>query len=247
MSQSGSSKNGRKCRNGAVHEAEQGWLDFLQNKLRFVQRLVLRIFEVGVKFGRHDVLLSLTDICGGDFPKMTSTYSRVPGTGKRFFCLFSAFMWLGAACPASAQSPHKIIIPRVSQSALGHLGVHTHANFLLFNTGILDIPAMQRDPSQFPRLALRAHSSLPTDRAALPPDLAAFGSPSDPPLPNPYGPIDGGYGKPGWTLLPMHRGSKNLVKVLVPTRFADWLAAQPLARRRLYSQPQRFTLQITWG
>lgn len=184
-----------------------------------------------------------------DFRKMTLLYSRVHGLGKRFcfFPLFSFLLWLGTAGPAPAQAPHKITIPRASEMALGHLGVHTHANFLLFDTGDLDVSAMRRDPARFPRLTLRAHCSLPTDRAALPPDLAAFSSPGDPPLPNPYGPIDGGRGKPGWSLLPLHRNGKNFVQVLVPTRFADWLAGQPPAHRRLYSQPQRFTLQISWG
>ena len=74
-----------------------------------------------------------------------------------------------------------------------------------------------------------------------------FAGATDPPLPNPYGPIEGGSGKPGWTLLPLRKDGKNFVKVLVPSRFADWLAGQPPARRRLYSQPPRFTLQISWG
>lgn len=176
---------------------------------------------------------------------MTSLYSRVNGLGKHF-CFFSALLWLGAACPTHAQTPHKMTIPRASQISLSHLGIHTHANFLLFDTGSLDTARMRQDPAHFPRLTLRAHSSLPTDRAALPPDLAVFGSPTDPPLPNPYGPIDGGSGKPGWTLLPLHQNGRNLVKVLVPTRFADWLAGQSPARRRVYLQPQRYTLQITW-
>ncbi len=178
---------------------------------------------------------------------MTSLYSRVPRLGKLGFCLFSALLWLGSACPSPAQTPQKVVIPRASQVVFSYLGVHTHANFLLFDTGTLDITAMQRDPAQFPRLTLRAHSSLPTDRAALPPDLAAFSNPGDPPLPNPYGPIDGGQGKPGWTLLPQTQGGRHVVKVLAPTRFADWLNGQSPARRRAYLQPQRYRLTITWG
>lgn len=177
---------------------------------------------------------------------MTSLYSRVHCFGKRF-CLLSALLWLGSACPAPAQTPHKILISRASQIGLSRLGIHTHANFLLFDTGTLDIAAMQRDPAQFPRLTLRAHSRLPTDRAALPPDLAAFSNPGDPPLPNPYGPIDGGNGKPGWGVLPLHQNGRNYVKVLVPSRFADWLAGQSPARRRAYLQPQCYRLSITWG
>lgn len=178
---------------------------------------------------------------------MTSLYSRVHGPGKRFFCSLSVLLWLGAACPAPAQTPHKIVVSRASQIVFSRLGIHTHANFLLFDTGSADIAAMQQNPAHFRHLTLRASSSLPTDRAALPPDLAAFSSPGDPPLPNPYGPIDGGPGKPGWTGLPLHQNGKNRVKILVPTRFADWLAGQPPARRRVYLQPQRYRLTITWG
>lgn len=178
---------------------------------------------------------------------MTSLYSPVHCLGKRFCLLLVALLWLRSACPAPAQTPQKVVIPRASQVVLSHLGVHTHANFLLFDTGTLDITVMQRDPAQFPRLTLRAHSSLPTDRAALPPDLAAFSNPGDPPLPNPYGPIDGGNGKPGWTLLPLNQGGRHFVKALVPTRFADWLNGQSPARRRAYFQPQRYRLLITWG
>ena len=177
---------------------------------------------------------------------MTSLYSRVNRPSKPGLW-FLPLLCLLAACPAAAQTPQKLVIPRASQVVIGHLGIHTHANYLLFDTGALDIARMRRDPARFPHLTLRASCSLPTDRAALPPDLAAFSSPGDPPLPNPYGPIEGGRGKPGWTLLPLRQGGKNFVKVLVPTRFADWLAAQPPARRRAYLQPSRFTLQITWG
>ena len=177
---------------------------------------------------------------------MTSLYSRVNSRGKLGFYYFLPLLCLITICPAPAQTPQKIVIPRAFQISFSHLGIHTHANFLLFDTGSLDVAGMRRDPAQFPRLTLRAECSLPTDRAALPPDLAAFSSPTDPPLPNPYGPIDGGHGKPGWTGLPLHQNGSNFVKVLVPTRFADWLAGQPPARRRAYLQPQRYRLTITW-
>lgn len=182
---------------------------------------------------------------------MTSFYSRVHSRGKLGSCLLLPLCLMTicvmTTCPAPAQTPEKIVVPRAFQVVFSHLGVHTHANFLLFDTGALDAAKMRQDPAHFPRLTLRASSSLPTDRAALPPDLAAFSSPDDPPLPNPYGPIGGGSGKPGWTLLPLHQNGRNFVKVLVPTRFADWLAGQPPARRRAYLQPQRYKLQITWG
>ena len=147
---------------------------------------------------------------------------------------------------ASAQTANKIIIPRAARLVFSHTGIHTHANYLLFDTGGDNLLTMQRDPARYPHLAFHAHSSLPTDRAALPPDLAAFSSPGDPPLTNPYGPIDGGSGKPGWTALPLHQNGKNWVKVLAPTRFANWLALQSPARRKQYLMPRHYTLVITW-
>ncbi len=172
---------------------------------------------------------------------MLSRYSRAGHFSKRcalFFFLLTPM--------AAAQAPMRVVIPHASQVALRQTGVHTHANFLLFGTGPHDLQAMQRDPATYPHLTLKAHSRLPTDRAALPPDLAAFQSPGDPPLENPYGAIDGGAGKPGWSLLPGHQNRKNTVKVLVPTRFVNWLAAQPPARRRQYLRPQNYSLSIAW-
>jgi hypothetical protein len=184
--------------------------------------------------------------------KMLSLYSRTVRPGKRrAFVFLLSFPFLSLVClalpfPISAQTVNKIVIPRAAQIVFSHTGIHTHANYLLFDTGTVDIQALQRDPVRYPHLTLKAHSSLPTNHAALPPDLAAFSSPGDPPLANPYGPIDGGSNKPGWTLLPGHQNGKNVVKVLVPTRFANWLALQPPARRRLYAQPKRYTLVVMW-
>ena len=182
---------------------------------------------------------------------MLSVYSRAAQQGKRHVSIFLLVFLAASAsaffAPALAQSPHKIVIPRASRLVLGHLGIHTDANYLLFDTDALDLSACQRDPLHYSHLTFKAHSSLPTNHAALPPDLAAFGSPGDPPLQNPYGPIDGGPGKSGWTLLPGHENGRNIVKALVPTRFANWLAAQSPARRRQYAQPNRYTLTITWN
>lgn len=167
--------------------------------------------------------------------------------GKRHAAVFVAALACLVLPPVSAQTPHKVVIPHASRVVLSYTGVHTHADYLLFDTGALDLPALARDPRRYPQLAFKAHSSLPTNHAALPPDLAAFSSPGDPPLENPYGAIDGGAGKPGWSLLAGHQNGRNIVKVLVPTRFANWLAAQPPARRRQYAQPKRYTLSITWN
>ena len=124
------------------------------------------------------------------------------------------------------------------------MGIHTHANFISFDTGTRDLAAMQADPVHFPHLRLRAHSRLPTDHAALPPDLAM---PGDPPLPNPYGPIDGGAKGPGWAVLASRQGGHNAARVSVPTRFANWVALQPPARRKDYSDPRRYWLEARWG
>ena len=179
--------------------------------------------------------------------KKTTFYTRLHGLSKLSHGLLFSLSCLAAACPVRAQAPHQVTVARAAAVSLNHLGVHTHANFLLFSTGALDVVKMSQDPARFPGLKLRAFCSLPTDHAALPPDLAAFSSPGDLPLPSPYGPISGGGGRPGWTPLPVRLNGKNCVKVLVPTRFANWLALQPPAKRRAYLQPERYSLQITWG
>ena len=179
--------------------------------------------------------------------KRTTHYTRLTSLGKLWHGFLFFLFCLAPACAAAAQTPHRVTISRAAAVSLDHLGVHTHANFLLFSAGALDVVKMSRDPTRFPGLKLRAFCSLPTDHAALPPDLAAFSSPGDLPLPSPYGPISGGGGRPGWTPLPVRLNGKNCVKVLVPTRFANWLALQPPAKRRAYLQPERYSLQITWG
>lgn len=178
--------------------------------------------------------------------KILRRYSRVSPQSKRRAAFFAAVLTSFVLPPTFAQTTHKTVISHASRVVLSRTGVHTHANYILFDTGPLDLLTLQRDPAHYPGLTFKAHSSLPTNHAALPPDLAAFGSPGDPPLENPYGGIDGGPGKSGWTPLPMHQNGKNVVKVLVPTRFANWLAAQPPARRKQYAQPKRYTLVITW-
>lgn len=178
---------------------------------------------------------------------MLSLYS--PSDCPRKLCRATLLLLIcfGLYSSVLAQTVHKVVIPHASRVVFSHTGIHTHADYLLFDTGTLDLLARQHDPVHFPKLTFKAHSSLPTDHAALPPDLAAFSGPGDPPLDNPYGPIDGGPGKPGWSLLPQHQNGKNQVKVMVPTRFVNWLAQQSPARRKQYLQPKRYTLTITWG
>ncbi len=149
-----------------------------------------------------------------------------------------------ASAPAGAQAPGRLVIPRAARVDIGHVGIHTHANSILFDTGAHDLAAMQADPAHFPRLTLKAHSRLPTDRAALPPGLAM---PGDPPLDNPYGAMDGGTKGQGWGVIPLHQGGRNTARVVVPTRFANWVALQPLARRKAYGDPRRYWLEVRWG
>ena len=132
---------------------------------------------------------------------------------------------------AHAQTPGRLVIPRAARVDIGHTGIHTHANSIVFDTGTRDLAAMQADPVHFPHLTLRAHSRLPTDHAALPPDMAM---PGDPPLDNPYGPMDGGATRPGWGVSPLHQEGRNgtvtnAARVVVPTRFAQ-LGGAPAAR-----------------
>ncbi|MDQ2798579.1 MAG: hypothetical protein M3Y13_02925 [Armatimonadota bacterium] len=148
--------------------------------------------------------------------------------------------------PTGAQTPASghFVIPRAVRLDLRHTGIHTHANFVMFNTGSHDLAAMQRDPARYPHLTIRAETRLDTDHAALPPDLTM---PGDPPLDNPYGPIGGGHGKPGWSVMPLAKNGRHLVKVSVPTRFANWLALQPAARRKRYLDPRQYQLEVRWG
>lgn len=164
-------------------------------------------------------------------------------------CLFVLSLFVLAAGGAGAQTPGRLVVPRAARVDIGHTGIHTHANFIFFETGARDLLAMQADPVHFPRLTLRAHSRLPTDHAALPPDMTM---PGDPSLPNPFGPMDGGPKGPGWGVSPVHQAGRNGAvingaKVTVPTRFANWVALQPSARRKAYVDPRRYWLEVRWG
>ena len=83
----------------------------------------------------------------------------------------------------------------------------------------------------------------------MPPGLAM---PGDPPLENPYGPIEGRRGGAGWGVVPRHQAGRggaviNEAKVVVPTRFANWVALQPSARRKAYLDPRRYWLEVRWN
>lgn len=185
-------------------------------------------------------------------------HEKVPIVHQRFVLFPPGTAWhkrralgvclLLAPCWAGAQTPGRLIVPRAAHVDIAHTGTHTHANFIFFDTGTRDLAAMQADPIHFSHLTIRAHSRLSTDHAALPPDLAM---PGDPPLDNPYGPMEGGHGKPGWGVIPLHQaGHKgamtNGAKVVVPTRFANWVALQPPTRRKSYLDPRRYWLEVHW-
>ena len=164
--------------------------------------------------------------------------------GKRFRKRFSALLLAFLPLPAWAQAPGALTFPRAVQVQMGRTGIHTHADFILFDTGHTDLAAWQKDAGRYPGLKIVARCRLGTDHAALPPELAA---PGDPPLPNPYGPIDGGGGRPGWGILPETSAGRHHVRVLVPTRFANWLAGQTPARRRAYLDPRSYRLEVRWN
>lgn len=105
---------------------------------------------------------------------------------------------------------------------------------------------MSRDKAHFPGLRVVGHSRLETNHAALPPDWQTPGE-DMPPLDNPYGPIDGRQpGKPGWAVLAWTQNGRHGVKILAPTRFANWVALQPKARRRKYLDGRSYSLEIRW-
>lgn len=149
----------------------------------------------------------------------------------------------------SIRAPGRLVVPRAARVDIGHTGIHTHLNFIYFDTGTHDLAAMQADTIHFPHLTLCAHSRLPTDHAALPPGLAI---PGDPPLENPYGPMERRRSRAGWGIVPLHQVGRggaaiNEAKVVVPTRFANWVALQPPARRKAYLDPRQYWLEVCWG
>ena len=126
---------------------------------------------------------------------------------------------------------------------LSHLGGHTHANSLCFGTGRLDIAAMQADKiaQSYRDVRVVGHCRLPTDRAALPPGFESL-QPSVGLIPT-YGSIDG---KPGWSFVAATQKGRHVVIFSVPTRFANWVAGQPLALRRRYKDPRSYSLEVIW-
>ena len=152
--------------------------------------------------------------------------------------------------PAAAQSckasvgewvPHHVTIHAAARMDYSHLGVHTHANALVFDTGALDIGQMQSDGTRFRSVRVVGHCRLPTERAALPPGFDALLKDYGP-VPA-YGPIDG---SPGWSSHPFHANGHNGVKFVVPTRFANWVAGQPPALRHRYKSLHSYSLDIAW-
>ena len=162
---------------------------------------------------------------------------------------------IGGALPAAAQQDappvpwvaHRVLVPAAAQVDLSHLGAHTHANVIRFDTGNLDVGGLRsgRPSARLRSVRVVGHCRLPTDRAALPPGLSAllqdYGK-NYGPVPT-YGPIDG---NPGWSFVISHVHGRIRVRYTVPTRFANWVAAQPPALRRRYLDPHSYSLEITW-
>ena len=164
--------------------------------------------------------------------------------GKRGAGLLLGIVGGMALAGAVQCDPKAVVIPHAARVDLSHVGMHTHENFVRFDTGTLDVAAMRQDAARYPHLTVRGSSRLPTDHAALPPEWA---SPGDAPLDNPYGPIQGQGKRPGWEVTAGQEGGKNWVKVIVPTRFANWVALQPEKVRRRYLDPRSYSLRVRWG
>ena len=157
---------------------------------------------------------------------------------------------LPASAPQNEPSPdtpiaswvrHRVTIPAASQVDLSHLGVHTHANFIRFATGSVDVGKMQADQTLYRNVHVTGHCRLPTDRAALPPGFESLLQ-QDGPVPT-SGPIDG---SPGWSYHPADKSGHHQITFSVPTRFANWVACQPPALRHRYKALHSYSLEITW-
>ncbi len=148
----------------------------------------------------------------------------------------------GSVIRAHAQSAaHHVTIPAAVEVDLSHLGEHTHANRLRFDTGRLDVAAMQADGARYRSVRVVGHCRLPTDHAALPPGFEALQK-SFGPIPT-YGPMDG---RPGWSSAASTVKGRHEVTFSVPTRFANWVAGRPVAVRRRYKDPKSYSLEVTW-
>ena len=103
------------------------------------------------------VIKSVCDI------KTCLCHSRVTPRSKCPAAFLLAALAGFALLPALAQDDRtKSSFLMLPPLLVSHTGVHTHADYLLFDTGALDLLAMQRDTVRYPKLSFRAHSSLPT-------------------------------------------------------------------------------------
>jgi hypothetical protein len=121
---------------------------------------------------------------------------------------------------------------------ISHLGVHTHANLVLFQLSLQEAAILQGSS----HVRVVAHCRLPTNKASMPPGFQwlahDYGA-----IPT-YGPIDG---SPGWSVSDVFaKNGKKFVKVSVPSRFANWVASQPSALRLRYQNRRNYSLEIRW-
>ncbi len=165
---------------------------------------------------------------------------------KLFFLSALIALAVGAAAQSPAPgmghwTPRRVVVPAASRVDISHLGVHTHADLLLFPLSAQSVAALQGGP-QFRAVRVVAHCRLPTDQAALPPGFGWLTKDAGP-IPT-SGAIDG---DPGWSISPLFQeGGRDFVKVSVPTRFANWVAGQPPAVQKRYRNRQSYSLEITW-
>jgi hypothetical protein len=158
---------------------------------------------------------------------------------------------LATAQPARAAAipkwtEHHARIARANRVDLSHVGIHTDANFVEFQSlsvNLGGIVARCLGPKAVCRnLQIVAHCLLSTNHAALPPGLGwlgrAFG-----PVPDQYGSIDG---KPGWSVKVVLNHGAGYAQVSIPSRFANWVAEQKPALRARYLDPKNYWATVNW-
>jgi hypothetical protein len=150
--------------------------------------------------------------------------------------------------PAWPVTIHRsIYLPRANAVVVGHEGIHTHRNYILFVIPGATPRAMFNDDRhlKYRHVQFTAHCRLPTDHAALPFSLPIVGT--EPPGLDLYGAIDGqSRYQRGWGVDDVNDLPPGIVHVMIPSRFVDWLARRPRDVQNRYADPANYSLQASW-
>jgi hypothetical protein len=176
-------------------------------------------------------------------------------TTVRFAAAAAASLALSASIAGSAPVEpawpvtvhHEVHLSRASAVVIGHAGIHTHHNYILFLVPGAAPRVMFNDDRhiRYRHVAFTAHCRLPTDHAALPFSIPIFGT--QPPGLDLYGAIDGqALCERGWGVDDISRLPAGLVRVMIPSRFVDWLVRQPPNLQRQYANPANYSLDGNW-